>query len=81
MLMKIEIRDKSLMMIFLLEECNFECSHCLREDEPMVPGYKLSFKQLQLCLSDCQRLESISWVHFTGGEPTLCTDLFDLVDL
>ena len=59
------------MMIFLLEECNFACDHCLKEDEPMVRGYKLSFTQLQSCLSDCQRLESISWVHFTGGEPTL----------
>lgn len=71
MFMKIEIIDKSLMMIFLLEACNFECIHCIREDEPMDPGYKLSSKQLRLCLSDCRRLESIRWVHFTGGEPTL----------
>ena len=70
-LMKIEIIDKSLMMIFLLEACNFECIHCIREDEPMLRGYKLSFKQLRSCLSDCRRLDSIRWVHFTGGEPTL----------
>jgi MoaA/NifB/PqqE/SkfB family radical SAM enzyme len=69
--MKIEIKDKSLMMIFLLEECNFTCAHCGREDEPMDPGYKLSFEQLQRCLSDCRNLESIRWVHFSGGEPTL----------
>jgi molybdenum cofactor biosynthesis enzyme MoaA len=69
--MKIEIDDKSLMMIFLLEECNFTCSHCLREDWPMDSGYRFSFKQLQLCLSDCRKLENIRWVHFTGGEPTL----------
>lgn len=69
--MNIEIIDKSLMMIILLEECNFACAHCAREDEPMDPGYKLSFKQLQSCLSDCRNLESIRWVHFSGGEPTL----------
>ena len=69
--MKFEIGDKSLMMIILLEKCNFSCIHCLREDEPMKPGYKLSFRQFQLCLSDCRRLEHIRWVHFTGGEPTL----------
>jgi molybdenum cofactor biosynthesis enzyme MoaA len=69
--MKIEIDDKTLMMIFLLETCNFECEHCLRKDEPMDPRYKLSFKQFQLCLLDCRRLKSIRWVHFTGGEPTL----------
>ena len=69
--MNIEIEDKSLMMIFLLEACNFTCAHCLREDEPMMRGYRFSFRQLRLCLSDCLKLESISWVHFTGGEPTL----------
>jgi MoaA/NifB/PqqE/SkfB family radical SAM enzyme len=69
--MKLEINDRSLMMIFLLEECNFECAHCGREDEPMDPGYKLFFGQLQGCLSDCRNLESIRWVHFSGGEPTL----------
>ncbi len=69
--MKIKIRDKSLMMIFLLEECNLTCAHCVREEEPMDPGYKLSFGQFQLCLSDCRSLEGIRWVHFSGGEPTL----------
>jgi MoaA/NifB/PqqE/SkfB family radical SAM enzyme len=80
--MEIEIMDKSLMMIFLLEECNLSCPHCVREDEPMDPGYKLSFRQLQLCLSDCHSLESVRWVHFSGGEPTLWTEgNRDLVDL
>jgi MoaA/NifB/PqqE/SkfB family radical SAM enzyme len=37
----------------------------------MAPGYKLSFAQLQACLADCRRLETIRWVHFSGGEPTL----------
>ncbi|MDH4156216.1 MAG: 4Fe-4S cluster-binding domain-containing protein [candidate division Zixibacteria bacterium] len=79
---QIEIKDKSLMMIFLLEECNFTCAHCLRSDEPMDPGYKLSFRQLQLCLADCQGLESVRWVHFSGGEPTLWTERNrNLVDL
>jgi len=70
-MLKIDIADKSLMMIFLLEECNFTCCHCVREDEPMECGYKLSFQQLRQCLKDCQNLESVSWIHFSGGEPTL----------
>jgi pyruvate-formate lyase-activating enzyme len=81
-LMEIEIGDTSLMMIFLLEECNFTCPHCVREDEPMDPGYKLSFRQLQLCLSDCRSLEKVRWVQLSGGEPTLWTEAGrDLVDL
>jgi MoaA/NifB/PqqE/SkfB family radical SAM enzyme len=82
MLMKIEIADKSLMMILLLEECNLDCAHCIREDEPMEPGYRLSLEQFRQCLADCRRLESIRWVHFTGGEPTLWAEEgSDLVDL
>ena len=79
---EIKIIDKSLMMIFLLEDCNFSCPHCVLEDEPMYPDYKLSFKQLKMCLSDCNKLQSVQWVHFSGGEPTLWTDgKRDLVDL
>ncbi len=74
--------DKSFMMIFLLEECNFSCDHCVREDEPMPPGYKLSFEQLKTCLEDCKNLKTIEWVHFSGGEPTLWTEgERDLADL
>ena len=80
--MGIEIADKSLMMIMLLEECDLACPHCVREDEPMDPGYRLSFRQLKMCLADCRLLESVSWVHFSGGEPTLWAEGDrDLVDL
>jgi MoaA/NifB/PqqE/SkfB family radical SAM enzyme len=69
-------------MVFLLEECNFSCAHCSREDGLMYSGYKLSFEQMKLCLSDCQDLQSLQRIHFTGGEPTLWTDgNLDFVDI
>jgi len=74
--------DESMILIFLLEACNFDCVHCVREDEPMQKGYKLTFDQLTKCLKDCQNLNTIEWVHFSGGEPTLWTEGDrDLVDL
>ncbi len=80
--MNIEITEKSLLMIFLLEPCNFTCDHCVREDEPMEAGYKLSWQQLRQCLKDCQDLNSVSWIHFSGGEPTLWSeDGHDLAEL
>ena len=80
--MEVEINDKSLMMVFLLEECNYACPHCVREDEPMDHGYTLSLQQLLRCLSDCRKLEAVNWVHFSGGEPTLWSEEGrDLVDL
>ena len=81
-MINIEIVEKSRIGILLLEQCNFECPHCLRVDEPMAPGYQLTFRQLELCLSDCRALESITWIHFTGGEPTLWREGDrDLIDL
>jgi MoaA/NifB/PqqE/SkfB family radical SAM enzyme len=74
--------DKTFMMIFLLEECNFSCEHCVRDEEPMPSGYKLSYHQLQEFLKDCQKLETIERVHFSGGEPTLWKEgNRDLTDL
>jgi molybdenum cofactor biosynthesis enzyme MoaA len=80
--MEIKIIDNTLMMIFLLERCNFSCNHCVRDDEPMYPGYELSFEQLRKCLLDCRSLNSVEWVHFSGGEPTLWREgNLGLVDL
>lgn len=80
--MEIKNIGKSMIMVFLLEECNFLCAHCSREDGLMYPDYKLSFEQLRLCLSDCQNLQSLQRIHFTGGEPTLWTEgNLDFVDI
>ncbi|MHC5039625.1 MAG: radical SAM protein [Planctomycetota bacterium] len=80
--MEIAIRDTVMMGILLLEPCNFECPHCVRSDEPMARGYRLTFDQLRRCLEDCRALEKIETVHFSGGEPTLWReDGKDLVDL
>jgi len=72
--MRFDVRDKSLLMVFLLEECNGCCPHCVREEEPMAAGYRLSYAQLRQCLADCGRLAGLRWVHFSGGEPTLWSD-------
>jgi MoaA/NifB/PqqE/SkfB family radical SAM enzyme len=78
-----EIADTSLMMVFLLEACDFSCPHCVRPDEPMERGYRLTLRQLRACLADCRRLPAVEWVHFSGGEPTLWRegdrDLADLL--
>ncbi len=80
--MDIRVIDRSLMMVFLLEECNLSCAHCVREEEPMPAGYRLEREQLTGCLADCASLESIRWVHFSGGEPTLWREGdLDLADL
>jgi MoaA/NifB/PqqE/SkfB family radical SAM enzyme len=81
-MMNLNIRNTSLMMVFLLEECNFACPHCVRGDEPMARGYRLTFRELKACLADCRELKAVSWVHFSGGEPTLWEEAGrDLVDL
>jgi MoaA/NifB/PqqE/SkfB family radical SAM enzyme len=78
----IEITDTSLLMVFLLEECDLDCPHCVRPDEPMEPGYRLTFEQLERALRDATALPSLDWIHFSGGEPTLWAEEGrDLADL
>lgn len=78
--MEIMNLDNSMIGVALLEECNFSCIHCGREDY-LYPGYKLKLEQMETCLSDCHDL-SIQRLYFTGGEPTLWTDEnLDLVGL
>ncbi|MEN8149097.1 MAG: radical SAM protein [Planctomycetota bacterium] len=80
--MDIEIRDTTMASILLLEPCNFDCPHCLRSDEPMERGYRLTFDQLERFLFDCRTLETVELVHFSGGEPTLWREGDrDLVDV
>ncbi len=80
--MDIKMRNKDYIMVFLLEECNFDCPHCVREDEPMEFGYKLSFEQHKMFLTDCRSLESIRSVEHSGGETTMWTDGdLDLTDI
>jgi organic radical activating enzyme len=70
------------MAILLLEPCNFDCPHCCRIDEPMAPGYRLTAGQLRACLEDARALTTLTWFHFSGGEPTLWAEEdLDLVDL
>ena len=69
--MDIEIADPSLLMIFLLEECDLDCPHCVRTAEPMAPGYRLTLEQFRAGLRDGRALPSVSWMHFSLGEPML----------
>jgi pyruvate-formate lyase-activating enzyme len=48
----------------------------------MPLGYKLSYEQFEEGLKDCGKMETIEWVHFSGGEPTLWKEgKLDFVDL
>ncbi len=74
--------DTSKVMIFLLEECNLNCEHCVRDEEPMNPGYILSLDQFKRSMAECVSIGTIRSIHFSGGEPTLWNDKTnDLVDL
>lgn len=48
----------------------------------MEPGYRLAAAELEAALDDVLRLSTVTWVHLTGGEPTLWREGdLDLVDL
>ncbi len=68
----------TMMGVALLYKCNFNCAHCGylyvgdSDDHIIKPGYRVTWEQMQKCISDCLSIKDASWsMLFTGGEPTL----------
>jgi Radical SAM superfamily len=56
---------------FLLTySCNFECDHCFLHCSPRAEG-TFTMAQLRSLLDEAQRMKTIEWIFFEGGEPFL----------
>ena len=62
------------LLVVLLSACNYDCPHCINSDEPLFPGYKLSYGQITQCLNDAMSFCNLNKISFSGGEPTLWQD-------
>jgi len=56
--------------LLLTYECNFECDHCFVWGGPEQGG-TMSAELIEDILRQAQRLGSIEWIYFEGGEPFL----------
>lgn len=59
--------------------CNLKCRHCYAAGQPMAEEKELDTKQWKEII-DRLRAAGVPQLTFTGGEPTLCRDLVELID-
>lgn len=56
---------------FLLTyRCTFECEHCFLYCSPHSPG-TFTINQIQKTLDEAEKMNTIDWIFFEGGEPLL----------
>lgn len=58
--------------------CNQKCVHCYAAGQPMSDEEELSTDDWKIILDKCRAI-GIPQVTFTGGEPTMREDLFELI--
>jgi MoaA/NifB/PqqE/SkfB family radical SAM enzyme len=56
--------------LLLTYRCNFECEHCFVWGSPWQSG-TMTLSQIGEILDQAERLGSIEWIFFEGGEPFL----------
>ena len=56
--------------LILTYQCTFECDHCFVWGSPWQEG-TMRFSEIQSILSQAKSLETIDWIYFEGGEPTI----------
>lgn len=59
--------------------CNQQCVHCYAAGQKMAQEEELGTEDWKAIIDKC-RASSIAQVTFTGGEPTMRSDLFELID-
>lgn len=56
--------------ILLTYTCNFECDHCFLYCGPHVGG-TFTLDELRQVIREAERIGTIEWIYFEGGEPFL----------
>ena len=58
--------------------CNQRCLHCYAANQPLSEGTELTTSDWKQIIDRCKEV-GIPQLTFTGGEPTLSNDLFELI--
>jgi hypothetical protein len=56
--------------ILLTYRCNLECDHCFLYSSPRAKG-TMTLPQIRNVLDESQKIGSVEWIYFEGGEPFL----------
>ncbi len=56
--------------ILMTYKCNLECDHCFLYSSPSAKG-TMTLPQIRCVLDEAQKIGSVEWIYFEGGEPFL----------
>lgn len=59
-------------------DCNLSCTYCVAESSPRAPRRALSLEDVQRLLDEADAL-GFRHVFFTGGEPILLNEIYDML--
>lgn len=65
--------------VFVTNDCNLRCTHCYVSSGDDVPANELTTAELTKLVDDAREL-GVSRFYFTGGEPFMRRDIFELVE-
>ena len=64
--------------IYTNYDCNLKCSYCVAKSGPSVPRRDLGFANVQRLVDEAVEL-GFSDVFFTGGEPFILEDIYEML--
>jgi MoaA/NifB/PqqE/SkfB family radical SAM enzyme len=64
--------------IYTNYDCNLRCSYCVAKSSPNAPRRALGFKNVTRLVDEAIEL-SFDHIFFTGGEPFLLKDIYDML--
>jgi MoaA/NifB/PqqE/SkfB family radical SAM enzyme len=64
--------------IYTNYDCNLSCSYCVAESHPRAERRRLALSQVQRLVDEAVALD-FSGLYFTGGEPFLVEELYDML--
>lgn len=68
------------LFLFLTNDCNIRCTHCYVRSGEAIPPREMTPEERRDVIRQAKDLGARRF-YFTGGEPFLCRDVFDLADL
>jgi radical SAM protein with 4Fe4S-binding SPASM domain len=65
--------------VFVTNDCNLRCTHCYVSSGDFVPENEMTTEELYRLLDEAREL-GVQRFYFTGGEPFMRRDIFDLIE-
>ena len=65
--------------VFVTNDCNLRCTHCYVSSGEFVPANEMTTSDIYRLIAEARDL-GVTRFYFTGGEPFMRRDIFDLID-